>query len=72
LRAQTNPENGKPTYSLAVCFSLMIFYAFSLQCMSTLAVVKNETGGFRWPILQFFIMGIMAYASSFAAYQLLS
>ncbi|MFN4852922.1 MAG: ferrous iron transport protein B [Bacteroidota bacterium] len=72
LRAQTNPESGKPTYSLAVCFSLMIFYAFSLQCMSTLAVVKNETGGFRWPVLQFFIMGIMAYASSFAAYQLLS
>ncbi len=52
--------------------SLLFFYLFALQCASTLVVMKRETGGWKWPIIQFFFMGIMAYLSAFAAYQILS
>jgi len=52
--------------------SLLFFYLFALQCASTLVVMKRETGGWKWPIIQFLFMGIMAYLSAFAAYQILS
>lgn len=64
-------ENGKPKFSIAVGFSLMIFYAFAMQCMSTLAVVYRETKNWKWPTIQFFFMGALAYVSSFIVYQLL-
>jgi len=49
-----------------------LFYAFAMQCMSTLAVVKRETGTWKWPIIQFVYMSALAWVSSFAAFQLLS
>jgi len=52
--------------------SLLFFYLFALQCASTLVVMKRETGGWKWPTIQFFFMGVMAYLSAFAAYQILS
>jgi len=52
--------------------SLLFFYLFALQCASTLVVMKKETGGWKWPIIQFLFMGVMAYLSAFAAYQILS
>lgn len=52
--------------------SLLFFYLFALQCASTLVVMKRETGGWKWPTIQFFFMGITAYLSAFAAYQILS
>lgn len=64
-------ENGAPKFSIAVGFSLMIFYAFAMQCMSTLAVVYRETKNWKWPTIQFFFMGALAYVSSFIVYQLL-
>ena len=51
--------------------SLMIFYAFAMQCMSTLAVVKRETRGWKWPIIQLVYMTGLAYVMSLIAYQLL-
>ncbi len=63
--------NGQPRYTLAVGFSLMLFYAFAMQCMSTLAVVRRETGTWKWPIIQFIYMGALAWLASFVAYQLL-
>jgi ferrous iron transport protein B len=51
--------------------SLLIFFAFAMQCMSTVAVVRRETGGWKWPAIQFIYMGSIAYAGSFTAYQLL-
>lgn len=59
-------------YSLATGLSLMIFYAFAMQCMSTFAVVMRETNGFKWPLIQFFIMSGMAYGGSYLIYQLFS
>jgi ferrous iron transport protein B len=72
MTAEKNPQTGEPMYNLAVGWSLMLFYAFAMQCMSTLAVVKRETGSWKWPAIQFTYMGILAYISSFIVYQLLS
>ncbi|MES2591542.1 MAG: ferrous iron transport protein B [Bacteroidota bacterium] len=71
LHAEVNPATGQPQFSIAVCFSLMIFYAFAMQCMSTLAVVYRETKHWKWPLIQFFFMSALAYLSSFVVYQLL-
>lgn len=61
-----------PVFNLATGVSLLVFYLLAMQCMSTLAVVKRETGGWKWPIIQFTFMSVLAYLSSFAAYQLLN
>jgi ferrous iron transport protein B len=72
MHAEINPETGKPKYTFAVGFSLMLFYAFAMQCMSTLAVVYRETQNWKWPVIQFVYMGVLAYLASFIAYHLLS
>jgi ferrous iron transport protein B len=46
--------------------ALLVFFAFALQCMSTLAVVKRETGSWKWPVGQFLYMGVLAYICAFA------
>jgi ferrous iron transport protein B len=50
--------------------ALLVFFAFAMQCMSTIAVVRRETGGWRWPVLQFLYMGVLAYAGAFLANRL--
>ncbi|MGB3586626.1 MAG: ferrous iron transporter B, partial [Tunicatimonas sp.] len=72
LRNEINPETGGPRFTPAVAFSLLVFYAFAMQCMSTLAIVKQETRSWRWPLLQFTYMTIMAYGAAFLVYQLMS
>lgn len=52
-------------------FALLVFFAFAMQCISTIAVVRRETGGWKWPILQFTYMGVLAYAGAFVAYHLI-
>jgi ferrous iron transport protein B len=68
MQAQKDPETGKPLYGAAYAISLMLFYAFALQCMSTMAVLKKETGSWKWPIGLFFLYGFAAYVSAFLAY----
>ena len=65
-------QTGKAFFTPAVGISLMLFYAFAMQCMSTLAIVYRETRHWKWPLIQFLYMGVLAYISSFIAYQLLS
>ena len=72
MSQEKNLKTGQPRYTLAVGWSLMLFYAFAMQCMGTLAVVKRETGSWKWPILQFVFMGVLAYLSSFLIYRILS
>lgn len=72
MGAEINPETGGPRYTQAVAFSLLIFYAFAMQCMSTLAIVKKETNSWKWPILQLFYMTGLAYVSSFIVYNIFS
>jgi len=64
--------DGSPVYTTATGYSLLIFYLLAMQCMSTLAVVKKETGSWKWPIIQLIYMTGLAYLLSFIAYQLLS
>ncbi len=72
MRKERNPKTGEPYFNLATCISLLLFYVFALQCMSTLAIVRKETDTWRWPILQFVGMLVLAYVTAFASYQLLS
>lgn len=66
---EKNPNTGKPTYSLATVFSLLLFYAFALQCMSTVAIVKKETASAKWAIIQFVYLTVLAYGSSLLVFQ---
>ena len=63
--------NGEPLFTVATGVSLMLFYLFAMQCMSTLAIVKRETRTWKWPVIQFIYMTGIAYLMSFIAYQLL-
>ena len=64
--------NGNKIFTLASGVSLLLFYAFAMQCMSTLAIVKKETNSWKWPILQFIIMTGLAYFISLISFQILS
>ena len=72
LKSAKNLDTGKPFFTTAVGVSLMLFYAFAMQCMTTIAVVFRETKGWKWPLIQLFYMTGLAYISSFIAYNLLS
>lgn len=63
-----NPETGNLVFTLPVAFSLMIFYAYAMQCMSTIAVVYRETKNWKWPAIQFGYMTAMAYVASLLVY----
>jgi ferrous iron transport protein B len=71
MRIEKDVVTGQPRYSVAVGWSLMLFYAFAMQCMSTLAVVKRETGSWKWPVIQFVYLSALAYFTSLIVYQLL-
>ncbi|MES2279637.1 MAG: ferrous iron transport protein B [Bacteroidota bacterium] len=66
-----NPKTGQPMFTVAVAFSLMMFYAFAMQCASTVAVVYRETKNWRWPAAQFAYMTVLAYVISLITYQVL-
>lgn len=72
LAEARNPKTGAKVYTAATSLSLLIFYVFAMQCMSTLAVVKRETGGWKWPMIQFTFMSGLAYLGSLLVYQLMS
>jgi len=69
--ASAKTDDGAKVYTLATGVSLMIFYAFAMQCMSTLAVVRKETRSWKWPLIQVIYMTGLAYVASLIAYQLL-
>jgi ferrous iron transport protein B len=69
--ATAKKGNGEPLFTIATGVSLMIFYLFAMQCMSTLAIVKRETRTWKWPVIQLIYMTGIAYLMSFLAYQLL-
>ncbi|WP_299223785.1 ferrous iron transport protein B [uncultured Psychroserpens sp.] len=71
MAGEINPILGTPLFNFASGISLLLFYAFAMQCMSTLAIVKRETNSWKWPTLQLFIMSGFAYVVALIAYQLL-
>ena len=71
MRDAVNPNTGLPVFTFATSLSLMLFYAFAMQCMSTVAVVYRETKSWKWPIIQLVYMTALAYLASLLAYQFL-
>ena len=67
MRQEKRADGKKIFFDLPTGISLMLFYAFALQCMSTIAVVKSETQTWKWPILQFFWMGGLAWIAAWLA-----
>lgn len=72
MKNEVNMKTGLPVFTLPVGLSLMIFYAFAMQCMSTLAVTYRETKGWKWPLLQTLYMTALAYVSALAVYNIFS
>ena len=65
-------SDGTPVFNLASGLSLMVFYAFAMQCMSTLAVVRKETNSWRWPAVQLVVMTLIAYLGALVTFQYFS
>jgi ferrous iron transport protein B len=72
LGRETYRDTGKPVYSLATALSLLVFYALAMQCMSTLAVVRRETGSWKWAAIQFTFMSVLAYLCAWLVFTLFS
>ncbi|MCI0330174.1 MAG: ferrous iron transport protein B [candidate division Zixibacteria bacterium] len=64
LKADVNPQTGAPVWTPLVAITLLVFYAFALQCMSTIAIMKRETNGWRWPAFAFVYMTVLAYGGA--------
>ena len=71
MAGEVNPILGTPLFNFASGISLMLFYAFAMQCMSTLAIVKRETNSWKWPMMQLVIMSSFAYLVALIAFQTL-
>jgi ferrous iron transport protein B len=68
LKAQKRPD-GTPAYTTLTAISLMVFYVFALQCVSTVAIVRRETNSWKWPLFQWAYMGLLAWGLAFVTYQ---
>jgi len=64
-------SSGKAVFGFSTGISLLLFYAFAMQCMGTLAIVKRETNTWKWPLLQLFGMSTLAYLVALVAFQIL-
>ncbi|MFP4844689.1 ferrous iron transport protein B [Winogradskyella sp. PE311] len=71
MAGEVNPILGGPLFNFASGISLLLFYAFAMQCMSTLAIVKRETNSWKWPMYQLVIMSAFAYVVALIAFQVL-
>ena len=71
MRAEINPETGEKIFNFASGISLLLFYAFAMQCASTLAITKKETNSWKWPLGQLIFMSSFAYIVALIAYQIL-
>ena len=71
MKREVRSVTSKPVFDFPTGISLLLFYAFAMQCMSTVAIVKRETNGWKWPLIQMFGMTIFAYLIAMLAYQVL-
>ena len=71
MKSEINRNTGEPAYNFASGISLLVFYAFAMQCMATIAIVKKETGSWKWTLFQLIFMTGLAYALALLSYQLL-
>ena len=69
VQTDVDPRSGKPVFTPATVASLLVFFVFALQCMSTIAVTRSETRSWRWTAFQFGYLGALAWLASFLVYQ---
>jgi len=69
IRSERHPDTGARVFTPLVGLSLMVFFLFSAQCMSTLAVIRRETRTWKWPVFTFAYMTVLAWVASFIVYQ---
>jgi ferrous iron transport protein B len=69
LQSQRKPD-GAPVYTPLIAVTLMVFYVFALQCVSTVAIVRRETNSWKWPIFQWLYMGVLAWGLAFCTFHL--
>jgi ferrous iron transport protein B len=69
LRNDIDPRTGRKVFTPLVAVSLMVYYVLAMQCMSTVAVMRRETNGWKWPLFQFGYMTALAWIASFFVYQ---
>lgn len=72
MQSEINPITQKKRFDFATGVSLLLYYAFAMQCIGTIAIVKRETKSWKWAILQLVFMGVLAYMSAAISYQILS
>jgi ferrous iron transport protein B len=70
MQAARRADGVTPVYTLATGLSLLVFYAFAMQCMSTLAIVKRETRNWKYPLIQFVYMSGLAYVCAMVVYMI--
>jgi ferrous iron transport protein B len=69
VRSDVDPDTGRPVFTPATVASLLVFFVFALQCMSTLAIIRRETNTWRWPVFAFSYLLALAYGASFVTYR---
>jgi ferrous iron transport protein B len=72
ILADVDPETGEKVFTPATVASLLVFFVFALQCMSTLAIMRRETNSWRWPIFAFSYLLVLAYGASFVTYRVVA
>lgn len=65
MRTEINQQTGKPSFSILTAICLLVYYVLAMQCLSTIAVMKRETNGWKWPAIQFSYMTLLAYFVTF-------
>lgn len=70
LRSDVDPVTGAPTFTLLTAICVMVYYVLAMQCLSTVAVVRRETNGWKWPAFQFAYMTVLAYGATFLTYRI--
>ena len=70
VRNDVDPRTGDRVFTSATVASLLVFFVFALQCMSTLAIMRRETNSWRWPAFAFSYLLVLAWSASFATYRI--
>jgi len=72
IRADVDPRTGRPVFDPATVASLLVFFVFALQCVSTLAIMRRETNSWRWPAFAFGYLLVLAWGASFVTHRIVS
>ncbi|MDH3251172.1 MAG: ferrous iron transport protein B [Ignavibacteria bacterium] len=70
MQQDRDPVTGIPTFTMLTAICVMVYYVFAMQCLSTVAIMRRETNGWKWPAFQFGYMTLLAYGATFITYRL--